>query len=630
MTAIPQIIIDFDSTLIQVEALDELAALVFRRHPKRRQLVAQIAAITKQGMEGKLPFERSLQSRLDLLKPARADILKLSAILKQKVTSSFWRNREFLRANRDRIYIVSSGFEEYIGPVVEHLGLKPQNVRANRFRFSARQLYQGVEKKNPLTKTGGKAVAVKGLKLKGEVVVIGDGVTDLEIREAGLATKFFALTENVRRESVLQSADKVIKSFDEFLYEYRLPMRFSYPKSKITALLLEGVHPAAVSALEAEGYGVIAASDALGEQELAEAIEEVSLLGIRSKTKITDKVLKRAKRLMAVGAFCIGTEQIDLAAASARGVCVFNAPFSNTRSVVELALGEIIMLMRRTFEASVKLHQGVWHKSAAGSYEVRGKRLGIVGYGNIGSQLSILAENLGMEVYFYDVVDKLALGNARKCATLDELLKSCDIVTLHVDGRASNRNLIAAKQLDLMRAGAILLNLSRGTIVDLSALAQALKAGKIAGASIDVFPREPKSNKERFESDLLGMPNVILTPHIGGSTLEAQENIGAYVSRKLVEYVNTGGTFFSVNFPQIQLPALEKAHRLLHLHRNVPGILAKINGILAAHRINILGQHLKTNEQVGYVITDVNKSYNKQVIEELSSIPHTIKFRVLY
>ncbi len=309
---------------------------------------------------------------------------------------------------------------------------------------------------------------------------------------------------------------------------------------------------------------------------------------------------------------------------------MFNAPYSNTRSVVELALAEIIMLIRNIPDKSAKMHRGEWDKSAAGSFEIRGKKLGIIGYGNIGAQLSVLAESAGMNVFYYDLVEKLALGNATKCASLEELLSTVDVVTLHVDGRKENSTFIGEKEFALMKPGSIFLNLSRGHVVDIHALKNAILNGTIVGCGVDVFPEEPKSNKDPFESELKGLPNVILTPHIGGSTQEAQENIARFVPSRIIEYINTGSTTNSVNFPNLQLPILDNAHRLIHIHQNVPGILAKINNVLADHDINIVGQYLKTNETIGYVITDIDKAYNPDVIKALKAISHTIKFRILY
>jgi len=331
-----------------------------------------------------------------------------------------------------------------------------------------------------------------------------------------------------------------------------------------------------------------------------------------------------------VSAFCIGINQIDLSACSFNGTAVFNAPYSNTRSVVELVLAEIIILYRRLFDKSSLMQQGVWNKSPQGCHEVRGKKLGIIGYGNIGSQLSVIAEGLGMEVYFYDIVEKLALGNAKRCQSLRELFRVADVVTVHVDGRLSNKNLIGEREFKMMKDKVIFLNLSRGYVVDIKALVKNIKTGKIAGAGIDVFPKEPKSNKDPFVSELQKLPNVVLTPHIGGNTLEAQKNIGQFVASKIIEFINTGNTMMSVNLPNLQLPKLKRGHRFIHLHKNTPGVLAQINSLLAKYKINVDGQYLKTNERVGYVITDVNKKYGKEIIKALKEIPETLKFRVLY
>lgn len=406
--------------------------------------------------------------------------------------------------------------------------------------------------------------------------------------------------------------------------------KLSFPKHKIKVLLLENIHPNAQAHFEKEGYQVETVDRALSEDELCEKIKDVFVIGIRSKTHITRKVLAHANRLMAVGAFCIGTNQIDLDACAEHGVVAFNAPFSNTRSVVELALGEMIMLTRRIPYMSEGMHIGKWDKSAKESYEIRGKKLGIIGYGNIGAQLSVLAEAMGMQVFYYDLVEKLALGNARKMDSLEALLNEVDVLTLHVDGRTDNQMIFGEKEFSQMKPGSIFINLSRGFVVKIEALKTALQSGHLRGAAVDVFPQEPKSNAEEFISELRGIPNVILTPHIGGSTQEAQRNIADYVPARIVDYINAGGTFNSVNFPALQLPSLYDAHRLIHLHRNQPGILAKINNILARHDINIVGQHLKTDENVGYVITDVNRASDEALQAEMREIEGTIRFRVLY
>jgi D-3-phosphoglycerate dehydrogenase len=394
-------------------------------------------------------------------------------------------------------------------------------------------------------------------------------------------------------------------------------------------LLVENIHPDASARLAKEGFQVETLPRALGEDELIEALPGVSLLGIRSGTHVTGRVLDAAPGLTAIGAFCIGVNQIDLAAASRHGVAVFNAPFSNTRSVVELALAEIIAMARRLPEKNAQMHAGVWDKSAAGSHEVRGRTLGIVGYGNIGTQLSVLAESLGMTVYFYDIADKLAIGNARRCSTLTELLESAETVTLHVDGRPSNRGFFGEAEFAAMRPRSLFLNLCRGFVVDHAALRRHLESGHIAGAAVDVFPDEPRSRDEEFVSALRGLPNVILTPHIGGSTEEAQQDIGQFVAGKLADYMASGATSLSVNLPEIALPASGGTHRLVHLHQNVPGVLASINRVLADHGVNVEGQLLRTKEEFGYVLTDIVPEYSEAVLAELRAMPVTIRLRTL-
>ena len=381
--------------------------------------------------------------------------------------------------------------------------------------------------------------------------------------------------------------------------------------------------------MSTDGFSVETVSKSLSEDELIAKIKDVHVLGIRSKTNVTQRVVAAAEKLMVVSAFCIGTKQIDLDACKEKGIVVFNAPYSNTRSVVELAIGEIIMLMRSVFQRSTEIHNGQWNKTAEGSREVRGKKLGIVGYGNIGKQLSVLAEALGMDVCYYDVEDKLALGNATKMNTLQDLLAISDVVTLHVDDNAANHNFFGAKEISQMKDGAHLVNLARGFVVDISALVVALKSGKIAGAAVDVYPSEPRKNGD-FYTELKGLDNVILTPHVGGSTEEAQRNIADFVPSKIMAYINSGNTVDAVNFPNIRLPRQTNAHRFLHIHKNVPGVMAKINKILAKYDLNITGQYLSTDPKVGYVITDLDKEYNKEVIENLRDVEGTIKFRVLY
>ena len=400
--------------------------------------------------------------------------------------------------------------------------------------------------------------------------------------------------------------------------------------NKPRALLLENIHPDAAARLAAAGFAVTRRPGAGSEAQLRRLLPGVTLLGVRSRTQVTAAALEKADCLLAIGSFCVGTDNVDLDAAADRGAAVFNAPYSNTRSVAELVIGEVIMLMRRVCDRSRRLHEGVWDKSSAGSREVRGKTLGIIGYGNIGGQVGILAEALGMRVLYHDLVEKLSLGNARRCASQVELLRQSDVVTVHVDDRARNVGLIGERELATMPVGAMLINASRGKVVDLQALARALRRGRLSGAAVDVFPQEPAADGKGFRSPLQNAPNVILTPHVGGSTLEAQSNIAAYVSDRLSAYLDMGDTFYCVNLPQVHLPVMRDSHRLLHIHRNVPGVMSQISSILAAHGINIAGQYLETNERVGYAITDIAKKYDKCVLQSLADIKETIRLRVLF
>lgn len=409
--------------------------------------------------------------------------------------------------------------------------------------------------------------------------------------------------------------------------------KVSLDKAKIKFLLLEGVHESALEVLHNAGYSNIEYhKKALDEEELIEAIKDAHFIGIRSRTHLTEKVLQHAHKLIAIGCFCIGTNQVDLEAAKQRGIPVFNAPFSNTRSVAELVLGEMLLLMRNVPKANFEVHRGVWNKSAAGSNEARGKILGIIGYGHIGSQLSVIAESLGMRVYFYDIENKLPLGNAQQVRTLEELLTMSDVVSLHVPENSSTKNLMSEERIAQLKQGAILINAARGTVVDIDALSAALEAGKLRGAAIDVFPKEPASINEVFESPLRRFENVILTPHIGGSTSEAQENIGTEVASKFVKYSDNGSTVTAVNFPEVSLPShsLVKAKRLLHIHHNRPGILNKINQIFVDNGVNIAAQYLQTDEAIGYVVIDVESENTESLQQKLKQIDGTIKARVLY
>jgi D-3-phosphoglycerate dehydrogenase len=405
----------------------------------------------------------------------------------------------------------------------------------------------------------------------------------------------------------------------------------SLDKDKIRFLLLEGVHESAVSTLKKAGYTNIEyIKTSLGQEELIEKIADAHFVGIRSRTQLTKEVFDAASKLIAVGCFCIGTNQVDLKAATRHGVAVFNAPYSNTRSVAELVLAQAIILLRGVPEKNALAHRGVWLKSATNSYEIRGKKLGIVGYGSIGSQLSVLAEGLGMKVYFYDVIAKLPLGNAYQVDSMDELLATCDIVSLHVPETQSTQNMMGEAEFAKMKEGSIFINAARGTVVDIDALCAVLASKKLLGAAVDVFPIEPKSNDEEFISPLREFDNVILTPHVGGSTMEAQANIGFEVGEKMATYSDTGTSITSVNFPEVALPTHPNNHRILHIHENIPGVMSEINKVLSENNINILGQYLQTNEDVGYVVVDVNKECSALAKEKINKVTGTIKCRVLF
>ena len=595
----------------------------------KEEIIKEIQKITNLGIDGDISFTESLERRIKLLHAKKDDLDGLVKELRNKISKSIASNKEFFEKYADDIYVISCGFKEFIDPIVKEYNIPSNRVFANTFKFDQEGNIIGFDEDNVLSQHNGKIDCLKQMNLDGEVQVIGDGYSDYVMREAGIADKFFAYTENVHREKAANNADYVTPSLDEFLFVNKLPRNISYPKNRIKVLLLENVHTAAFDNLSEDGFSVELIKNSLSEEELIEKIKGVHVLGIRSKTQVTKTVLDAADKLLVVGAFCIGTTQIDLENAKKKGVVVFNAPYSNTRSVVELAIGEIIMLMRSVFDRSREIHEGQWQKTAAGSREVRGKNLGIVGYGNIGKQLSVLAEAMGMRVYYYDVDDKLALGNAVKCNTLEDLLNVSDVVTLHIDDNKANKNFIGEREINQMKKGAMLINLSRGFVVDIDALAEGLKSGHIGGAAIDVYPDEPASNGV-FQTKLQGFPNVILTPHVGGSTEEAQRDIADFVPNKIMDYINSGNTVDAVNFPNIRLPKQNKSHRFLHIHKNVPGIMAKINKVLAEYELNISSQYLSTDNEVGYVITDLDKEYNKDVIKALKKVENTIKFRVLY
>lgn len=625
---IPDFVFDFDSTIVPFETLDELAKILVNEQANSQELIQEIQALTEKAMEGSLSFHESLKQRLALIKPSREHLTRLSEFFLQNLTPSILRNKRFFQEFSQNIYIISGGFIEIIHPIAKALGIPLSHCFANRFIYDFEGNIIGIDDQNLLAHDQGKANQTKQLKLSNRVIAIGDGFTDYEIKALGVADSFFCFTEVVHRQKVSQYADAILPDLDSLFDICALP--YTAPQQTKKVLLLENIHPLAKNILEAQGFSVESIKGSLPTETLKTKLKDISLLGIRSKTKITAELIQHAPQLEAIGAFCIGTNQIDLSVCKANAIAVFNAPFSNTRSVVELAMGEIIMLFRRIMDANLALHQGNWQKKADDCFEVRGKTLGIIGYGKIGSQLSVLAEAHGMHVCYFDIEEKLPLGNALSLETLDQLLKQADIVSIHVDGRKQNRHLIHADNIYAFKKGAYLINLARGHVIEIEALTQALKSGHLRGAAIDVFPEEPDENGPSFVTALQGLPNVILTPHIGGSTLEAQQNIGEFVAHKLKEFTEKGSTLHSVNFPQLQLPSMVGYHRVIHIHKNTPGILAQINAIFAKHSVNIEGQYLKTDESIGYVITDVTQDYDGDILSALENIQHTLKVKILY
>lgn len=618
------IIIDFDSTFMKVEGLEELAEIVLKNSPDQARIVEEIKAITDLGMDGKIGFNESLTRRLNLLRVNQDHLDKLVRRLKRKVSSSFSRNKAFFKKFKGRIYIISNGFKDFIDPVVQPYGIDSDHVLANTFVYDEKGWVVGFDQNNELAHSKGKSKKLKGLNLDGEIMVIGDAYTDFEMVEAGIAHKFYMFTENVLRESILDKADHITPSFDEFLYVNHMPRALSYPKNRIKVLLQGSINDQVKAAFEAEGYQVETGPEEWTGADLAEEIKDISILGIQAHSQINSVVLKNANRLMAIGLFDTGTGTIDLEACSRHGVNVFNAPFTSTRSQVELTIGYMIMLLRQV--PKYLAANATSPVADPTSHEIRGRKLGIVGYGHAGSQLSVLAEAFGMDVYYYDVLDKPPIGNATKCSTLKELLRKVEIVSIHVDHKPGNAGFFNKSVFKAMNKNSILIDLSHGHAIDKNALIANLKSKKVLGVAIDAFTN---GGADKW-GELRQFENVILTPNIAGHTIEAQKETAALVPNKVIDYINTGNTSESLNFPELQLPTLKNAHRLIHIHKNKPGVLANIDSVMAKHNINILGQYLKTNDQIGYVIVDINKKYDKKVLKDLKQVEHTIKFRVLY
>lgn len=646
---IKNIIFDFDSTIINGEGIELLiqAALEKMDERERTSKVTRLQELTDSAMSGEISLGNALRERFALAELKQETVDSVASNILDTINPMVRETIDALQARGKQIFVFSGGFDEVVRPVTDSLGIPYRNVFANQLSFNEQGKVIGVDESNPLFLSSGKVYLAERLKNQGRLVggtaVVGDGSTDLSIRKVGVAKMFVYFAGSVMREEIRKQADFFVHRFDQLLPLFCSDKELKHEQvhifksmsedsqdaaeAPINITLFENVHQKAVEKLQQEKFDVSVLENPLPATEIPDTIKRSQVLGIRSKSEIDARTLAEFSDLLVIGAYCIGTDKIDLVAAANAGIPVFNAPYSNTRSVAELVVGEIILLMRRVFEKSCAAHSGRWLKNAKGCTEIRGKTVGIVGYGHIGSQVSVLLENLGMKVIFHDIVDKLPLGNAGKTNDLYDLLSCSDVVTLHVPDTPQTKGMIGEKEIKTMQRGSFLVNSSRGTVVDLDAVSKALNENHLAGAAIDVFPHEPDQPEDTFECPLRNTPNVILTPHIGGSTQEAQESIGLAVSEKIGKFLKTGATIGAVNFPELDLPRVDGTHRILHIHSNIPGVLVKINSVFARRSINVEGQILQTRGNVGYLIVDVNRDVSDQVLELMTRISETIRVR---
>ncbi len=643
---IKNIIFDFGSTIIANEGIDLIidAALKRNEDPEHAQKMEKLHKISGQTQNGEIPLGDFLRSSFQLTTVTQDDIRTVTSLLAHKISDQVLETISGLQQRGKNIFVFSSNFEEVVRPVTTSLEIPSENVFANQLLYDHKGNVIGFNENNPLFLSVGKVFLAEQLRIEGvldeSTAVVGNSHTDLAIRKSNNATMFVFYSSKNSVGDIRSQADFVVDRFDQLMPLFCTNKELSNETAEAYAvaingkqivtphiILLENIHKNAFEQLSHQDFTIESFTSAWSEHKVCEKAANAHALGIRSKTHITRKHFECLSNLWAIGAFCIGTNQIDLHAASNAGIPVFNAPYSNTRSVAEIVAGEIIMLMRRVFEKSSAAHQGRWLKSAQGCNEVRGKTVGIIGYGHIGSQVSVLLEVLGMSVIFHDIVDILPLGNAQKAASLDDLLQRSDVVTLHVPDTELTRGMIGKNELERLKPGSFLINSSRGRVVDLDALAQVIKSKHLAGAAVDVYPEEPSHPDDLFQSPLQGLDNVILTPHIGGSTEEAQINIAHYVSTKLKNFLLTGSTIGAVNFPEVDLARVEGTHRILHVHRNVPGVLAKINSVLSRRNVNIEGQILQTRGEIGYLLVDIDRHVSDHVLELLRHISETIKVR---
>lgn len=601
-------IIDFDSTFTQVEAIEELAAISLKNDPDKEDIIEKIKQLTDMAMEGKMPFNNSLKARIALLSAKKYHINMLVNKLRKKVSVSFARNKSFFKTYEGRVLIVSGGFKEFIEPVVKSFNISADCVYANTFTYDKKNNIIGADENNFLAQEQGKVKLIKQLKLKGDVFVIGDGFTDYQIKEAGLCKQFFAFTENIRRKSVIEKADLIAPSLDEILFSQNLPMALSYPKSRIKAVLIGEGTFLAESYLKSEGYQIEKYTSR--SNRIGQAIRSASLAIISSNIQISDDDIVQSK-LVCVSIWGDNKLPINKNLCAEKGIAVFNSPFANTRSIAELALYAMFNFSKNQNAKSVL------------GFELMGKKLGVVGYENSGSLLSVLAQSLGMDVSYYDEKDRASLGNASPAKNMIELIKRSDFIVITSTPFTLKKPLFGAREISQINKNAFLINLCDDDTIDLSAIESLLSQSKINGFYMDCMHIETHKYVSTFK-------NTFTSLNQRNNTIETQENIAKYTSQKMIEYLNTGNTNSCINMPNIQLPELQNSHRFIHIHHNKSGILAKINSILGKHKINITGQYLKTNDSIGYVITDVAKQYDKEVIEELKAISETIRFRVLY
>lgn len=642
---IQNLIFDFDSTMLKVEAIEILVEIGLEKFEasERQFRLDSLKSLAMRTEAGEIARGHKMNEQLLTAKINRDDVDKAARKIYAYQDPNVKESITTLQQLNKQIFIFSRGFDELVFPITNYLAIPERNVFVNHLVYDAEGNVTKVDDSNPLFLLNGKVYLAESLQSQGRLVgstaVIGNCLADLSIRKSNIADYFIYYSANLQQESVRKEADFFIDHFEQLLplicstINAKIKLNTKHKatifekKGNYQIVLLENIHKNAQKKLSKNQFNIKSYAHTAKGEHLYELTADSHVIGIRSKTQIRAADLSQMPDLTAIGCFCIGTDQVDLIAAANQGIPVFNAPYANTRSVAELVVGEVVMLMRHAFEKSTALHESQWLKSARDCHEVRGKVVGIVGYGHIGSQVSILFENLGMHVIFYDIVDKLPLGNARPVDSLDELLQSADVVTLHVPDTPLTRNMISEPQLDLMKPSSFLINTSRGKVVDLNALAETLRDGKLGGAAVDVFPNEPVSSNDTFSFPLQGLPNVILTPHIGGSTQEAQAAIAQDVSSKIEKFLKTGSTLGAINFPEVELALMENTHRVLHVHKNVPGVLSKINDVFSRHNINIEAQMLKTQGTIGYLIVDVNTDVSEQVADLLARITETIKVR---